>query len=763
MNRSTGGGRSTLRPRPVSPARRRAVWSGTSALAALALSLGVPAVAAPSGPANSVPTAPVAATPVPTTPSDAEVEAEPVLLELTALGPIDAAAAPIVTFEGMLTNRSDRPLTVLNAYLRLSRVPVLDRADLARIADPGFRPGARQGVFVLAADALAPGASVPFRLDVAAGDLGLSEPGVYAAGVEVLATDADGSRGVVGRAMTALPWLPSGTSTPAVGVAVAWPVTAPVDRAADGTYLTDDLGTAMAPGGRLAALLGTAPDAPITWLVDPAVVEAAADLAGGYDVRRDLADPASARPGTRDEAAEAWLEEVRRLAGTGHVTLAPYADVDAVALGRAGLGADAVTALDAATEAAETLGLDGAGEPRDLLRPPGGLVDLPTAERLSAAGVTTLLLDAVGVRIGAAAAAARLDVGSAPLTAVLADDLLRGVFASTPAAAGTSSGLEPPTASRVEAELGARQLLLSHTLLAAMFAPTEPGPGGQTVLVVSGDETSTISPAAVLAALDQDVPWMQPVPLDAAIASPMVDGELVYPDAAVAGELPAAYLTQVISLQQKVGLRAALRSPAAPSGAGEPADLDPAGLEPTTAARLRSVSAAWRAEPAPAAAMVAEAAATIDAELGRIQIIDGGGITLSSQTGRFPITVVNDLAEPVTVQLALSSRTPARLRVPPTTAIEVPAGARTTVDVPAEANANGQYVVDAQLATATGARFGPASTLTIRATDYDTVAWIVMGVAGGLLVIGSARRLTGRVRAARRPADVPAAAQAVEP
>jgi hypothetical protein len=327
------------------------------------------------------------------------------------------------------------------------------------------------------------------------------------------------------------------------------------------------------------------------------------------------------------------------------------------------------------------------------------------------------------------------------------------VFASTPAAAGTSSGLEPPTASRVEAELGARQLLLSHTLLAAMFAPTEPGPGGQMVLVVSGDETSTISPAAVLAALDQDVPWMQPVPLDAAIASPMVDGELVYPDAAVAGELPAAYLTQVISLQQKVGLRAALRSPAAASGAGEPADLDPAGLEPTTAARLRSASAAWRAEPA----------ATIDAELGRIQIIDGGGITLSSQTGRFPITVVNDLAEPVTVQLALSSRTPARLRVPPTTAIEVPAGARTTVDVPAEANANGQYVVDAQLATATGARFGPASTLTIRATDYDTVAWIVMGVAGGLLVIGSARRLTGRVRAARRPADVPAAAQAVEP
>ncbi len=99
MNRSTGGCRSTLRPRPVSPAWRRAVWSGTSALAALALSLGVPAVAAPSGPANSVPTVPVAATPVPTTPSDAEVEAyvatgEP--LHVAGAFTLDGRSAPFV-------------------------------------------------------------------------------------------------------------------------------------------------------------------------------------------------------------------------------------------------------------------------------------------------------------------------------------------------------------------------------------------------------------------------------------------------------------------------------------------------------------------------------------------------------------------------------------------------------------------------------------------------------------------------------------------
>lgn len=725
MNRSTG-------------------WT-TAALAVVALSLGLPAAAAP----GTFALIGSAATPTPTAPGGSDADAEPILVELTELGPLDAAAAPAVTFEGSLTNRTDEPFTLLNAYLRLSRVPVLDREDLARVGDPAFRPGARQGVFVLAAETLAPGASAPFRLDVGSADLDLSEPGVYAAGIEVLGTGVDGSRGVVGRAMTALPWLPAAVDTAAVGVAVAWPVTAPVDRAADGSYLTDDLATAMAPGGRLAALLATASDTSITWLVDPAVVEAAVDLADGYVVRSDPGDPASARPGTRDEPAEAWLAQVRRLADAGQVTLAPYADVDAVALGRAGLGADAVTALDAATRAAEKLGLDGASDPRGLMRPPGGLVDLPTAQLLAAAGVTTLLLDAAGVRTDATASTVRLEVGGAQVTTVLADDALQDVFAPGPSADGVSAA---------GVELGARQQLLAHVLLAALAAPPGASDERQTVLVVSGDETSTISPATVLAALDQDVPWMQPVPLAAATASPTVDGELVYPDTAVVGELPAAYLAGVVTLQQTSALRAALRAAPTPAptevDGAEPTGADQAGLDPLTAARLRSESAAWRAEPARAAAMQAEAAAAIDAELGRVRIIASGGITLSSQTGRFPLTVVNDLAEPVTVALTLSSRTPARLRVPSATAVEVPAGARTTVDVSAAANANGQYVVDAQLATAAGTRFGPASTLTIRATDYDTAAWIVMGVAGGLLVIGSARRLTGRVRAARRPPEV---------
>ena len=96
---------------------------------------------------------------------------------------------------------------------------------------------------------------------------------------------------------------------------------------------------------------------------------------------------------------------------------------------------------------------------------------------------------------------------------------------------------------------------------------------------------------------------------------------------------------------------------------------------------------------------LAEARRAIDAELGQVRILDGGSITLSSQTGRFPLTVVNDLTVPVTVQLTLASRTPARLRVPSITGIEVAPGARTTVDVSAEANANGEYLVDARLAT----------------------------------------------------------------
>ena len=58
----------------------------------------------------------------------------------------------------------------------------------------------------------------------------------------MLATRADDSRGVVGRVMTALPWVPAVDAIKPIGVALAWPVTAPVDLAVDGTYLTDELG-----------------------------------------------------------------------------------------------------------------------------------------------------------------------------------------------------------------------------------------------------------------------------------------------------------------------------------------------------------------------------------------------------------------------------------------------------------------------------------------------------------------------------------------
>jgi hypothetical protein len=746
VSRSTGWSRSTWRPRTSSRTLDRAPrctgLKTIGILSALGLSFALPVAAGAS--TQPPPTSTATSAPGGSAPT------MPALVELTDLSPLDAAAGDAVTFDGTVTNRSEEDLTVLNAYLRLSRIPMLDRADLARLADPDFRPGARQSAFVLAADALTPGQSATFRLTVPAAELRLVEPGVYAAGIEVLATRADGSRGVVGRVMTALPWMPAHAAIAPIGVALAWPVTAPVDRASDGGYLTDDLGQAFASGGRLSALLNTSLTAEVTWLVDPAVVEAAADLADGYQVRADPVDPTSATPGTRGLAAATWLEQVRRLAAAGRVTLTPYADVDAVALVRAGLGDDAVAALDLTAQAAQTLGVDRADGPTELFRPPGGTLDLPTAERLVAAGVTTVLLDARGVSTDGDAPTARLDVGGTVLTAILVDEALRDLFTAPPSTHDSSARAT---------ELSARQLLLAHTALAAIAAPSDTGYVGQTVLVVSGDESSTISPDSVLDALDQDVPWMQQAPLQAVRASPMVDAELTYPEDALASELPAAYVARVSTLEQQASLLSALTAGALTGSGDEPS----AGLEGLTAARLRLTSAAWRPEPGRAASVVAEAGQAMDTQLGRVHLLDGGSITLSSQTGRFPLTVVNDLAVPVTVQLVLVSHSPARLRVPTVTPVEVQAGARTTVDVSAEANANGDYVVDARLATTDGGEFGTASTLTIRATDYDTVAWIVMGAAGGLLLIGSARRITRRVRDARATPVPAAAAPAATP
>ena len=108
---------------------------------------------------------------------------------------------------------------------------------------------------------------------------------------------------------TFLPWVPASPTSarPASPGCGRWSV-AP-SRLADGTYADDSLATEMAPGGRLDRLverggeLATPPA--LTWVVDPELLETAADMADGYRVRTRTGRP-GAGAGTVWPAD--WLE-----------------------------------------------------------------------------------------------------------------------------------------------------------------------------------------------------------------------------------------------------------------------------------------------------------------------------------------------------------------------------------------------------------------------------------------------------------------------
>lgn len=737
---------------------------GVLAAGALGVALGGPVLALPAGP-EATPSGQLATPPTagasaavqpvtagalaPTPPVDPGVAADGgalVAVEFTDIAPAAPTRAGTLSLSGTVLNRSEQTLTALNAYLRMSRVPTTQRSEIDQLGDPSFRPGFRPGPFVAVGSNLPPGASAQFRLDVPVAELGLTAPGVYPVGIEVLAGVEDGSRDVVGAARTVLPWIPPDAAAGTVEVALAVPLTAAVDRAPDGTYLTDELGALLAAGGGLDDALALPMGPAVTWLVDPALLEAAVDLADGYDVRADPADPTTAGPGAHAEDATAWLAAVsERLGpeqlGSGSVVLLPYGNPDLVALVRAGMDSDIVAALEAAPEVAARLDLDGdplaGADATGLLYPPDGLVDAATLQVLGAAGVGGLLLTEEGIAAnGPPPPVAALDIGGAPVAAATTDGALQDVLAAGSGPAQT------------------RQLVLAHTALVALdraatdSLPATPGLDGPATLVLV---VPTPLPAGTAEALDvvaDRAPWLTTGALDSALAAPGTAATVRYPDSAIAGELDQGYLGRVRALQDRAGLLADLTG-------------DPGVALDRDLARLRTESAAWRGDLAQVSALVAARAVALDHTLGRVHIVTTGTVTLSSDSGRFPLTVANDLDVPVTVRLALAPYSPARLQTSTPDTIEIAPGAKTTVDVSAQATANGTYLVNARLQTPAGEPFGATTTIELRATDYDTVAWIVMGAAGALLVVGSGLRITRRVRGAHGEPAVRTSARAV--
>lgn len=632
----------------------------------------------------------------------------------SVLGPTQAAdpdtdAAPaspeIITVTGTVTNTSSSVWSEIHVYPLTSFQPLTTSTALSRALDSD--PGAYIGSRLLnlrdeVPGELGPGDTAGFSLSLPRDQLRISgEPGVYWLGLHILGTE-EGVRTseVDGRARILLPLAAASTHTTAALVA---PVRGRVTREADGS-VADVAGweSALGPDGRLGrqlALAGLAPQAPLTWMVDPAVLDAAQRLAAGNPAFTLEETPAATG---NSRVAEQWLTQFAATAADDDVWAIPYGDLDTAAALRAGRASLLTRAIQQSVTVLEGLGL----EATPALAPQAGRLTWDVLDRL---GSTPALLTRGAVRDGASL---RLD---------------------------TDRGTPLVTSIQASASGGALQTRQEILALAAIHAAT----GSEEPLVIQlptdwdpGSDWATSDFFGGLA-----TPLLTLTDLTSILALPAsrvvneADNDLREPSSR--NELPSESIAQANRLIQVGRTLGSLIT-------GENTVAD-------TVVRwaLLGVSTHARANPVGSLQWLSERHAEIEALLGQVRIEAPTFVTMSSEQGPFQVTVENGLPVPVTVGVHARSLG-GQLEVEEPDPVEVGAEQQRSIRLVASARGLGEYRLQLRPMTTEGDAFGATTELRIRSSRVGQFIWAGLG-AGTLVLVGLiAIRVRRRMRARKQ-------------
>ena len=672
----------------------------------------------------------------------------PLRVSVETLSPAVVPTTGRITLTGQVTNRSAETYTDLKAYLFTSGTPMTDRTALEDSArTPEDAPiGTRvttEGLYDVIGD-LAPGETTSYRVSVPRSSLQITgQPGVYWIGVHVLGADPDGVRATLGRARSFVPLVPRGT--PRTRLALMVPVRNEVRRGAAGRLLgIRSWQRSLSPDGRLDRLLNLSgrATAPVTWVVDPAVLDAARSVAqdnpkidpgptgdsssgpsgsaspspsaSPSDGSTDTGDVGSAsEPSPEAVSARAWLEEFRRQAPTHTVTSVPYADLDvASALG---------TRL------------------RDLYQQARKL----SVETMTSHGVERSLpvVDPLSGRLPAAALA-----GIEPDTTVLLEE---GAFPRAQRTVLTGNGRAPvvredqyagtggPRPNARYAALAVRQRLLSDAALHAL------SPSADQPIVVSTppywNPGKAWSAADFFAGLDQ--PWLRMVDLPAVVSDasippgPDTSGEDIpsYPRSDREAQLPLANLLATERL----------------SATGETFDrtLPDNDTVAGTIARIAMLASSQNVRD-DADRALSQVNSTNDYVRGQLQSIRIEGpsfVMMSSETGPIQVTLVNGLDQPVKVGIATQTRS-SGLTIEKFDPVTLGAGKRTAIRLQATSSDIGVHAVTLIATDSEGNPLGSLTQVSVRTSRVSTVIWVIMAAGGVLLFLAITVRLVRRVR-----------------
>ncbi|MFW6773144.1 DUF6049 family protein [Nocardioides sp. CPCC 205120] len=771
-------------PPPAGPsARLRAAATGVVTLLALVL-LGPTAPAA----AGSAVPAPGASPSAPGTASLAAAgDGEALDVRLLDVSPevLTTATAGVVTATGTVTNTSDDEWRDVRIYPLTSTEPLTDAEEVADAAasDVDDFIGNRittEGVFDDSITTLEPGQTRPFTVVLPREALPVAdEPGVYWLGVHALgATDEGRSGNAEGKDRVLLPLLPAPPATPpGVQASVVVPIREAVRYAADGSVADPERWEELlGDDGRLRHVVdavGQPGSAPVTWLVDPAVLDVAQRLARG-NPERTLAPPVAREPedgattdggddggdgsgeGADDAAgadddlasdAAAWLDDVLALLRSGELLVLPYGDTDLAGAAEHRPQAYARARL-LAEEALERFELSGV----PAVAPEGEGVaqqdlDVLEDDAVVLVGDDHLPADDEEPRVGGAPV---LDLGGRTL--VVTDGSADGSEAVA-TAGGAGGASDDPTdgagdgagdgdgetsaAGAAEAAaartsgLAVRQRLLADAAVGALGPDAASYQPPVVVLPSAWDPGASASPTAGLG-----TGWLQAVPLSELASGdlPTAQPEDVVTDAG-AETLPA----DVFDRGQHLLVRGARLDEILPD-----TDAVRGQVEREAAVLL---SYAHRNDVARTRESTQAAVTQIESLLGEVTVEGPPSVTLASESGRFSVRVVNGLEQPVVVELRGAEGDSVTLEE--SGPVELPPGGTATVLLSATLDYIGVFDAQVRVTDAEGVPLGASTTVPLRSTAVSDVIWIVIVVAFVLLV-GTSYLFVRRRRAAAR-------------
>ncbi|MFG3202335.1 DUF6049 family protein [Streptomyces sp. NPDC048192] len=670
-----------------------------------------------------------------------------VAVDLDSLTPSAPTDGDTLTVSGTVTNQGKQ--TVTGAHVDLRVGPLLDtRSEIDSLAQhsddlQGGTGSEVGGKYTEKFAKLSPGVAEHFSISVPVSKLDLGDDGVYAFGVSLSGqTAAQPWDQLLGIQRTFLPWQPSDADTK-TRTTYLWPLISTVHMTAKTgagelqtpVFRNDDLAKELAPGGRLAQMVDLGKDLDVTWVIDPDLLASVDAMATGNYRLPGAGGTTTPGPKEHQALAKQWLAHLQDAVAGKEVVALPFADPDLASLAHNGTSVTgSLSHLKDATDVAATTvkTVLHITPSTDFAWPVEGAVDPAIMKVATSAGADRVIARSDSLQENAGlpyTPSAARPVGSGT-TAVVADARLSTAFEGD--------------LTKADSATLAVQEFLAQSL--EVNAQTDK----QRSIVVAPQRMPTASQAqAMAAALKalQDGNWSQSQDLSAAAkdkpdpnATTRIPQTSAYPSSLRSHELPRSAFEQIARTQDKLDSFQVILSDQSRV------------VTPFGRAINREMSTSWRGRSGEAGSYRDGVEQWLDELADQVKLIDKSETKLSGRSATIPVTVQNNLVQPVGhLVLRLTSTMPTRLKIGGKAyyeqPVEISGGHSQSVKFTTSANANGRATVIAQLYTEDGQKYGAPVSFDVKVTEITPTVMLVIGGGVLLLVLAGFRMYTQRKRA----------------